>query len=62
MYQGGMKLSRNDPSIATPYAKFLDYTGRKDDAKALLKQVLAKTPDYKQASEALAVIEQNKTK
>jgi len=62
VYQGGMKLSRNDPSIATPYAKFLDYTGRKDDAKALLKQVLAKTPDYKQASEALAAIEQNKTK
>jgi tetratricopeptide (TPR) repeat protein len=62
VYQGGMKISRNDPSIATPYAKFLDYTGHKDDAKALLKQILAKTPDNKQAADALAAIEQNKTK
>jgi tetratricopeptide (TPR) repeat protein len=62
VFKTGLKLSSNDPGISTSYAKFLDRIGRKDDARSILKKVLEKSPDFKPASDAQAVLEQSKTK
>lgn len=62
VYQSTYKNSNGSSAVAMSYAKFLEFTGRKDDAREILKKVLEKSPDNKQVSDALAALEQNKTK
>lgn len=54
VYKSSIKMSQDDPSVSTAYAKFLVKTGRSGEARVLLKKVLEKAPDFKQASEILA--------
>ncbi len=54
IYQSSIKLSQEDAGVSVAYAKFLAKTGRQDQARLVLKKVLDKTPDCKQASDTLA--------
>lgn len=60
VYKSSVKLSQEDAGVSTAYAKFLAKIGRTDEARSVLKKVLEKKPDYKQASEALAELENAK--
>lgn len=60
VYKTGLKLSPDNAEVATSYAKFLDGIGRKNDARSILKKVVERHPNYKQASDALAAPDQNK--
>jgi predicted Zn-dependent protease len=62
VYSNSLRQSGGDASIATSYAKFLAATGRKDEAKTILKKLLEKKADYKDAADALAAIENEKAK
>ncbi len=53
IYQNAMKYSGDDPSVASAYAKFLDKTGHKAEAKTLLNKILEKAPENKPAKTAL---------
>ncbi len=62
LYQNIFKATKGDAGVAVSYAKFLEYTGRKNEAKDILKKVLEKTPDNKAIADALAALDQTKTK
>jgi Tfp pilus assembly protein PilF len=57
VYKLSVKLSNDDAGVSTAYAKFLLKLGRRDEARSVLKNVLEKTPSYKQASDALAELD-----
>ena len=61
-YKKALKLNPDDALVGTAYGKFLDAAGRKDDARAALKKVLDKSPDFKPASDALAALGQSGAK
>lgn len=60
LYQNIFKATKYDAGVASSYAKFLEFTGRKNEAKDVLKKVLDKTPDNKQISDALAALDKAK--
>jgi tetratricopeptide (TPR) repeat protein len=60
VYKTGLKLSRNDAEVSTSYARFLDGIGRTEEASSILKKVLEKSPDFKQASDALSALDHHK--
>jgi tetratricopeptide (TPR) repeat protein len=62
VYKSALKMSPDDPLVGTAYGKFLDRVGRKNEARTALQKVLEKTPKFKPASDALAALEQVKTK
>lgn len=62
MYQNLFKSSQQAAAVGLPYAQFLCNLKRQDEAKNVLKAVLAKYPHNRQAEDALAAIEQAKTK
>ncbi len=57
IYKATVKLSQEDAGVSTAYAKYMAKTGRKDEARIILKEVLQKTPDCKQAREALSELD-----
>ncbi|MBX9723114.1 MAG: tetratricopeptide repeat protein [Candidatus Obscuribacterales bacterium] len=61
-FKTALKLSPNDAGVGTSYAKFLAKTDRKDEAVSALKKVIAKSPQYKPAADALAGLQQPKSK
>jgi len=61
VFKTGLKLGVNDAGVATSYARFLDRIGRKDDARSVLKKVLEKSPNFKQASDAQAELDQKRS-
>lgn len=62
MYQDIFRLSKSDATVGTSFARFLVDQGRKEDARAVLKKVLERAPENKQAADALAAIDQPTTK
>jgi protein O-GlcNAc transferase len=52
-YKEALKISPDDAGVGTSYGKFLDRIGRKDEARAILKKVLDRTPNFKPAADAL---------
>jgi protein O-GlcNAc transferase len=60
MYKNSVRLSQEDAGVSTAYAKFLIKNGRSEEARNLLKKVLEKTPNCKQASDALAELNSEK--
>ncbi len=62
MYQNLIKGTDYNAVVATSYASFLKNAERKEEAKTVLKKALEKAPENKEAAEALAALEQLKTK
>lgn len=62
MYQNLFKSTQHEAVVGIPYSRFLKDAGRNDDARGVLKKVLDKAPENKQAIDALAALEQAKTK
>lgn len=60
LYQNIFKATKYDAGVAASYSHFLEYTGRKNEAKDVLKKVLEKSPDNKQIADALAALDQPK--
>ena len=60
VYATGLNMSHGNDSIAIPFAKFLDYTGRNAEACTMLKKVLEKYPDNKKIAETLSELEKHK--
>ena len=61
-YKTALKLSPDDAGVGTSYARYLDRTGHKEEARTILKKVLEKSPNYKPAVDALVVLDKAKSK
>lgn len=59
VYQNIFKATHNEGAVAIPYAQFLSKQGRKEEAGAVLKKVLEKSPKNKAVQEALTAIEKS---
>lgn len=62
LYENLFKATKYNAAVGVPYSRFLSDRGRKDDARKVLKSVLEKSPQDEQVKEALAALEQVKTK
>lgn len=56
LYQQLFVATQSNPAVGLPYASFLANSKRNEEARTVLKRVLQKWPDNKEASNALAAL------
>jgi tetratricopeptide (TPR) repeat protein len=51
VYQKGLRISGGDAGVAASYARFLEHTGRKDEAQSILRKIVKESSASTQPSE-----------